>query len=43
VGKPDRKRRYRPKGDDVIRAIVELGGSYPDVVQVLQQANAATR
>jgi flagellar basal body P-ring protein FlgI len=26
--------------DDVIRAIVELGGTYPDVVQALQQAKA---
>ena len=27
--------------DSVVRAIVELGGSYPDVVQFLQQANAS--
>jgi hypothetical protein len=28
------------KVDDVIRAIVSLGGTYPDVVQALQQAKA---
>lgn len=28
------------KVDDVLRAIVELGGRYPDVVQALQQAEA---
>jgi hypothetical protein len=27
--------------DEVIRAIVELGGTYPDVVQALQQAKAS--
>ena len=27
--------------DEVIRAIVDLGGEYPDVVQMLQQAKAA--
>jgi hypothetical protein len=29
------------KVDDVIRAIVELGGTYPDVVQALQQAKTS--
>ena len=29
------------KVDDVIRAIVELGGTYPDVVQALQQAKSS--
>jgi hypothetical protein len=29
-----------PRVDDVIRAIVSLGGTYPDVVQALQQAKA---
>src|SRR6185312_14471861 len=28
------------KVDDVVRAIVALGGTYPDVVQALQQAKA---
>lgn len=35
---PDQKRVVSNRVDDVIRAIVELGGSYPDVVQALQQA-----
>ena len=35
VGEPDQKRIVSNKVDDVIRAIVELGGTYPDVVQAL--------
>ncbi len=38
VGQPDQKRVVSTKLDDVIRAIVELGGNYPDVAQFLQQA-----
>ncbi len=38
VGQPDQKRVVSDKVDDVIRAIVELGGTYPDVVLALQQA-----
>ena len=38
VGQPDQKRIVSLKIDDIIRAIVELGGTYPDVVQALQQA-----
>ncbi len=38
VGQPDQKRVVSDKVDEVIRAIVELGGTYPDVVQALQQA-----
>ena len=41
VGKPDQKRVVSTKIDDVIRAIVELGGTYPDVVQALQGAKAS--
>lgn len=37
---PDQKRVVSTRVDDVIRAIVELGGTYPDVVQALQQAKA---
>ena len=37
---PDQKRTVSTRIDDVIRAIVELGGTYPDVVQVLQEAKA---
>ena len=41
VNEPDQKRIVSDQLDDVIRAIVELGGTYPDVVQALQQAKAA--
>ena len=34
----DRRRTVTSSIDDVIRAIVEVGGEYPDVVQALQQA-----
>ncbi len=37
----DQKRIVSTKVDEVIRAIVELGGTYPDVVQALQEAKAA--
>jgi hypothetical protein len=40
VGKPDQKRVVSSRLDEVIRAIVELEGNYPDVVQFLQQAKA---
>ncbi len=36
----DQKRTVSPRVDEVIRAIVELGGTYPDVVQALQEAKA---
>jgi len=38
VNEPDQKRVVSTRVDDVIRAIVELGGTYPDVVEALQQA-----
>ncbi|HTU26772.1 MAG TPA: flagellar basal body P-ring protein FlgI [Pirellulales bacterium] len=41
VGQADQKRVVSNKVDDVIRAIVELGGTYPDVVLALQQAKTA--
>jgi len=41
VGQTDQKRIVSNKVDDVIRAIVELGGTYPDVVQALQQAKTS--
>ncbi len=37
----DQKRIVSSRVDDVIRAIVELGGTYPDVVQAIQEAKAA--
>lgn len=38
VGQPDQKRTISNNLDEIIRAVVELGGTYPDVVQALQQA-----
>ncbi len=43
VGQPDQKRVVTTKVDEIIRAIVELGGTYPDVVQALQQAKTCQR
>ncbi len=40
VRQSDQKRTVSTRVDDVIRAVVELGGSYPDVVQALQEAKA---
>ncbi len=34
----DQKRTVSTRVDEVIRAVVELGGAYPDVVQALQEA-----
>jgi flagellar basal body P-ring protein FlgI len=34
----DQKRTVSTQVDDVVRAIVDLGGTYPDVVQALQEA-----
>ncbi len=36
----DQKRIVSTRVDEVVRAIVELGGTYPDVVQALQEAKA---
>ncbi len=41
VRQPDQKRVVSTKVDDVVRAIVELGGTYPDVVQALQAAKSS--
>ena len=38
VTEGDQKRTVSTRVDDVVRAIVELGGTYPDVVQALQEA-----
>ena len=40
-GKPEQRREVTAVVDDVIRAIVEVGGSYSDVVQALTQAKAS--
>ena len=39
-GQQDEQREVPPRVDTVIQAIVDLGGSYPDVVQALAQAKA---
>jgi len=38
VTEGDQKRTVSTRVDEVIRAVVELGGTYPDVVQALQEA-----
>jgi flagellar basal body P-ring protein FlgI len=41
VADGDQKRIVSKKIDDVIRAVVELGGTYPDIVQALSEAKAS--
>jgi len=41
VNEANQKRIVSTRVDEVIRAIVELGGTYPDVVQALQEAKTA--
>lgn len=41
VGEPDQRRVVSDRLEEIIRAIAELGGTYPDVVQALQEAQAA--
>jgi hypothetical protein len=41
LNEPDQKRVVSTKVDDVIRAVVDLGGTYPDVVQALQNAKSS--
>ncbi len=41
AAEPDQKRVVSTEVDAVIRAVVELGGTYPDIVQALQEAKAA--
>jgi flagellar basal body P-ring protein FlgI len=41
IAQGDEKRSVSTRVDDVIRAVVELGGTYPDVVQTLQEAKNA--
>jgi flagellar basal body P-ring protein FlgI len=40
-GQADQKRIVSTSVDDVIRAIVDLGGTYPDVVQALEEAKTS--
>jgi len=37
---PNQSRQVSPRLEELVRAVVELGGTYPDVVQMLQQAAA---
>jgi hypothetical protein len=37
-GEPTQQRIVSTNVDEVIRAVIDLGGDYPDVVQMLQQA-----
>ena len=39
LGKADQQKQISPRIDDVIRAVAELGGTYPDVVDMLIQAD----
>ncbi len=41
VGEADQRRLVSTDLDDIVRAVVDLGGTYPDVVQALQQAKAS--
>jgi hypothetical protein len=41
AGQPDQYTTVKATADAVVRAIVELGGTYPDAVQFLQQASAS--
>jgi len=41
VGEPDQRRTVSPRLEEVIKAVVDLGGAYPDVVQAIQEAKAA--
>jgi len=41
VGEPDQKRVTSLDVDEVIRAVAEVGGTYPDIVQALQQAKGS--
>lgn len=38
TGQPDQTRDVSNRVDEVIRTIVDVGGNYPDVVQILQKA-----
>lgn len=40
-GEPDQKRIVSTSIDEVVRAVADMGGTYPDVVQCLQQAKSA--
>ena len=39
IGQPDQRREVAPRISEVIRTVVEFGGSYPEVVSLLLQAD----
>ncbi len=41
AGEPDQKRKVSTRIDEIIRAVVELGGSYSEVVRFLARAKSA--
>jgi hypothetical protein len=40
AGEPDQQADVPARVETIVRAIVQLGGTYPDVVQFLQQASS---
>ncbi|MGC3968723.1 MAG: hypothetical protein QM775_15530 [Pirellulales bacterium] len=40
-GEPDQKRIISTSIDELVRAVAEMGGTYPDIVQALQQAKSS--
>jgi len=41
AGQPDRSSEVAATADEIVRAVIEIGGTYPDAVQFLQQASSA--
>jgi hypothetical protein len=41
AGEPDRTVEVAAAADEIVRTVVDLGGTYPDAVQFLQQASSA--
>ena len=41
AGEPDRTEEVAARADEIVRAIIDIGGTYPDAVQFLQQASSA--
>ena len=39
VGKPDQQKQVSPQINEVVLAVAELGGTYPDVVDMMMQAD----
>jgi len=41
AGEADRTEEVAARADEIVRAIIDIGGTYPDAVQFLQQASSA--